>query len=153
MVTMVLPPPSSKIMQNMMRTWGGIGEKNIGRQLGLARIYSTQRPIKRHDNSLQNSPFWKRAHPSVAFRIIVYLKKEHVNFPFKSTSSCSRDRAPLYDVERSHSPINWSRWKPAAGGDHGVGVFLGVLLMCCSLCCARSDDWLILVVLHCLSVG
>ena len=35
--------------------------------------------------------------------------------------------------------------------------FLGVLLvcnmMCCSLCCARSDGWLILVVSHCPSVG
>jgi hypothetical protein len=38
---------------------GGIGEKNIGGQLGLARIYSTQRPIIKHDNSQQNSPFWK----------------------------------------------------------------------------------------------
>jgi hypothetical protein len=59
-------------MQKHDEDMGGIGEKNIGGQLGLARIYSTQWPIKRHDNSLQNSPFWKRAHPSAAFRIIVY---------------------------------------------------------------------------------
>jgi len=45
---------------------GGTGEKNIGGQLGLVRIYSTQRPNKTHDNSLQNSPFWKQVRPSAA---------------------------------------------------------------------------------------
>jgi hypothetical protein len=59
-------------MQKHDEDMKGIGEKNIGRQLGLALIYSTQQPIKRHNNSLQNSPFWKQAHPSAAFRIIVY---------------------------------------------------------------------------------
>ena len=66
-------PPS--LIQNHAKhdeDMGVIGEKNIGGELGLARIYSTQRPIKKHDNSLQNSPFWKRGHPSAAFRIIVY---------------------------------------------------------------------------------
>jgi hypothetical protein len=72
MVTMVHPPPLSKIMQKHDEDMGGIGETNIGGQLGLARIYSTQQPIKRHDNSLQNSSFWKRAHPSAALRIIFY---------------------------------------------------------------------------------
>jgi hypothetical protein len=45
---------------------GGTGKKNIGGQLGLVRIYSMQRPNKTHDNSLQNSPFLKRARPSAA---------------------------------------------------------------------------------------
>jgi hypothetical protein len=31
---------------------GGIGEKNIGRQLGIVLIYSMQRPNKTHDKSL-----------------------------------------------------------------------------------------------------
>jgi hypothetical protein len=43
----------------------------MGGQLGLVRIYSTQQAIKTLDNSLQNSPFWKRARPSAACRIIV----------------------------------------------------------------------------------
>ncbi len=38
-----------------------------------------------------------------------------------------RHRATLGD--RTHL-LFWSRWKPAAGGDHGVSVFLGV---CCLL--------------------
>jgi hypothetical protein len=42
---------------------GGIGEKNIGGQLGLALIYSTQRPNKKQDNSLQNSPFLEASAP------------------------------------------------------------------------------------------
>jgi hypothetical protein len=45
---------------------GGTGEKNISGQLGLVRIYSMQLPNKTHDNSLQNSPFWKQARPSAA---------------------------------------------------------------------------------------
>jgi hypothetical protein len=72
MVTMVLPPSLFEIMRKHDEDMGGNGEKNVGRQLGLASIYSTQWPIKRHDNSLQNSPFWKQARPSAAFRIIVY---------------------------------------------------------------------------------
>ena len=48
----------------------------------------------------------------------------------------------------------WSHWKPEAGGDHGVGAFFRCpACMCCWLCCAQSDGWLILVVSHCLSVG
>ena len=76
MVTMVLPPSLVRNHAKHDEDMGVIGEKNIGEQLELVRIYSTQRPIKRHDNSLQNSPFWKRAHPSAAFRIIVCLKKD-----------------------------------------------------------------------------
>jgi hypothetical protein len=72
MVTMVLPPSLVRNHAKHDEDMGGIGEKNIGGQLGLARIYSTQWPIKKHDNSLQNSPFWKQAHPSAAFRIVVY---------------------------------------------------------------------------------
>ena len=34
--------------------------------------------------------------------------------------------------DRTHL-LFWSRWKPTAGGDHGVGCCL-----CCWLCCARS---------------
>jgi hypothetical protein len=45
---------------------GGTGEKNIGGQLGLVRIYSMQRQNKKHDNSLKNSPFRKQARPSAA---------------------------------------------------------------------------------------
>jgi hypothetical protein len=71
MVTMVLPTPSSEIMPKHDENMGGTGEKNIGEQLGLVRIYSTQQPIKTHDNSLQNSPFWKRTRPSDACRIFV----------------------------------------------------------------------------------
>jgi hypothetical protein len=66
MVTMVLPAPSSKIMPKHDEDMGGTGEKNIGRQLGLVRIYSTQWPNKTHDNSFQNSPFRKKARPSAA---------------------------------------------------------------------------------------
>ncbi len=80
MVTMVLPTPSSEITPKHDEDMGGTGEKNIGGQLGLVRIYSTQRPNKTLDNSLQNSPFWKQARPSVAWRIIVN-KKECINFP------------------------------------------------------------------------
>jgi hypothetical protein len=36
---------------------GGIGEKNIGEQLGLVRIYLTQWAIISHSNPLQNLPF------------------------------------------------------------------------------------------------
>jgi hypothetical protein len=72
MVTMVLPPSLFKIMRKHDEDMWGNGKKNVGGQLGLASIYSTQRPIKRHDNSLQNSPFRKRARLSAAFRIIVY---------------------------------------------------------------------------------
>jgi hypothetical protein len=54
MVTMVLPPPSSEIMAKYDEDMGGIGKMNIGGQLWLVRIYSTQWPIKTHDNSLQN---------------------------------------------------------------------------------------------------
>jgi hypothetical protein len=54
MVTMALPPPSSEIMPKHDEDMGGIGGKNIDGQLGLVRIYSTQRPIKTHYNSLQN---------------------------------------------------------------------------------------------------
>jgi hypothetical protein len=50
-------------------------------------------------------------------------KKERVNFPFKSTSPCSRNCAPLYDVERSHLPINLKSLEAGGGGgNHGVGV-------------------------------
>jgi hypothetical protein len=66
MVTMVLPTPSSEIMPKHDEDMGGTGEKNIGGQLGSVRIYSTQRPNKTHDNSLQNSPFRKQARPSAA---------------------------------------------------------------------------------------
>ena len=34
-----------------------------------------------------------------------------------------------------------------------VSVCAELDVCCCWLCCARSDGWLILVVLHCLSVG
>ena len=90
MVTMVLPTPSSKIMPKHDEDMGGTGEKNIGEQLGLVRIYLTQRPIKRHNNSLQNSPFRKRAHPSAAFRIIVYKKKNMLIFFKKYTAVLQR---------------------------------------------------------------
>ena len=43
------PHLSSKIMPKHDEDMGGTGEKNIGGQLGLVRIYSTQRPIKTHD--------------------------------------------------------------------------------------------------------
>jgi hypothetical protein len=66
MVTMVLPTPLSEIMPKHDEDMRGTGEKNIRGQLGLVRIYSTQRPNKKHDNSLQNSPFWKQACPSAA---------------------------------------------------------------------------------------
>ena len=46
------PPPSSEIMPKHDEDMGGIGEKNIGGQLGLVRIYLTQRTIKTHDNLL-----------------------------------------------------------------------------------------------------
>ncbi len=64
MMTMVLPTPSSEIMPKHDEDMGGTGEKNIGGQLGLVRIYSTQQPNKTHNNSLQNSPFRKQARPS-----------------------------------------------------------------------------------------
>jgi len=35
--------------------------------------------------------------------------------------------------DRTHL-LFWSRWKPTAGGDHGVGC----CCLCCLLCCARS---------------
>jgi len=63
MVTMVLPTPLLEIMPKHDEEMGGTGEKNIGGQLGLVCIYSMQRPNKTHDNSLQNSPFRKRARP------------------------------------------------------------------------------------------
>jgi hypothetical protein len=67
MVTMVLPTPSSEIIPKHDEDMGGTSEKNIGGQLGLVRIYSTQQPNKTHDNSLvQNSPFRKQARPSAA---------------------------------------------------------------------------------------
>jgi hypothetical protein len=66
MVTMVLPTPSSEIMPKHDEDMGGTGKNNIGGQLGLVRIYLTQRPNNTHDNSLQNSPFWKQARPSAA---------------------------------------------------------------------------------------
>ena len=50
-------PPLSKIMPKHDEDMGGISKNNIGGQLGLVRIYSTQRLIKTHDNSLQNLPF------------------------------------------------------------------------------------------------
>jgi len=53
-------------MPKLDEDMGGTGEKNIGGQLGLVRIYSTQRPNKTHHNSLQNSPFRKQARPSAA---------------------------------------------------------------------------------------
>ena len=48
------PPPSSEIMPKHDEDMGGISKKNVGRQLGLVRIYLTQRSIKIHENSLQN---------------------------------------------------------------------------------------------------
>ncbi len=39
MATMVLPPSLFEIMQKHDEDMGGIGEKNVGGQLGLARIY------------------------------------------------------------------------------------------------------------------
>jgi hypothetical protein len=48
MVTMVLPTPSSEIMPKHDEDMGGTGEKYIGGQLELVRIYSTQRPNKKH---------------------------------------------------------------------------------------------------------
>ena len=98
------PPPHPKSCQ----TWWGHGghrRKKIGGQLGLVRIYLTLRPNKTHNNSLHNSPFWKQACPSAAWRIIVN-KKEHVNIHLKITLPCCRDNAPLNNIERSHSPIN-----------------------------------------------
>ncbi len=62
MVTMVLPTPSSEIMPKHDEDMGGTGEKNIGEQLGLVSIYSTQQPIKTHG---------KRTRPSDACRIFV----------------------------------------------------------------------------------
>ena len=46
----------------------------------------------------------------------------------KIRSPCCRDNEPLYDVKRSHSPIKLKSLEAGGGGDHGVGVFLGVLL-------------------------
>jgi len=66
MVTMVLPTTLSKIMPKHDEDMGGTGEKNNGGQLGLVCIYSTQRPNKTHNNSLQNSLFRKQARPSAA---------------------------------------------------------------------------------------
>jgi len=45
MVTMVLPPSLVRNHAKHDEDMGGIGEKNIGEQLGLVRIYSTQQPI------------------------------------------------------------------------------------------------------------
>jgi hypothetical protein len=47
MVTMVLPPSLVRNHAKYDEDMGSIGEKNIGKQLGLVRIYSMQRPIKR----------------------------------------------------------------------------------------------------------
>ena len=49
MVTMAPPPPSSllyEIMPKHDKDGGYISEKNIGGQLGLVRVDSTQWPIK-----------------------------------------------------------------------------------------------------------
>ena len=135
----------------MMRTWG---QKNICRQLGLVRIYSTQRPIKTHDNSLQNIPFRKRASPSAACRIIVNKIKNMLISLLKNASPCCRDCAPPCNIWRSHSPINLKLME--AGGPGGSWCrcfFRCAACMCCWSCCAQSDSWLILVVLNCLSVG
>jgi hypothetical protein len=59
MTTMVPPPPpAAEKMPKHDEGMGGISKTNIGGELGLVRIYSTQRPIETRDNSLQNSPFW-----------------------------------------------------------------------------------------------
>ncbi len=47
-VTMAPPPLLSKIMPKHDEDEGDIGERNIGGQLGLVRIDSTQQPIKKH---------------------------------------------------------------------------------------------------------
>ena len=48
MVTMAPPPLLSKIMPKHDKDGGDISEKNIGGQLGLVGVDSTQRPIKKH---------------------------------------------------------------------------------------------------------
>ena len=42
------PPLFSEIMPKHDKDGGDIGEKNIGGQLGLVRVDSTQRPIKNY---------------------------------------------------------------------------------------------------------
>ena len=33
---------------------------------------------------------------------------------------------------------NWSRWRPASGGDHGAGVFFRLEVVCCGLFAGRE---------------
>jgi hypothetical protein len=63
MVTMAPSPLLSEIMPKHDGDGGDIGEKNIGRRLGLVRIDLMQGPIKKHIYKEQkNHSFCQSAH-------------------------------------------------------------------------------------------
>ena len=92
-----------------------------------------QRTNKKHRYLLKKHTFCPHARRSAAYRIIVNKIKEKLVSHKKlhrRVAVIDIDRATYGD--RTHL-LNWSRWKPAGGGDHGVGVFwklCGVVVVC-----------------------
>ena len=44
---------------------------------------------------------------------------------------------------------NWIRWRPASGGDHGAGVFLGSNRLCVVVCLAERGELPLVFLWHC----
>ena len=61
MMTMVPSPLVQKIMSKHDKDMGHIGKKNFRVQLGLVRVDSTQRTIKKHVYSLKKHTFCQHA--------------------------------------------------------------------------------------------
>ena len=133
-------------------------DEDMGGQTGLVRVDKTQRTIKKHVYSFKKHTFCQRACWSAACgtkiykikNVLISLKKLH-----RRVSEILRHR----ETSGNHThQLIWSRWKPAAGGDHGVGVFFRCCLFCVFGCVVCTTWWLLILSLHlvlslCLSVG
>jgi hypothetical protein len=89
---------------------------------------------KNYRYSLKKHNFCPHARRSAAYRIIVNKIKEKLVSRKKLNRRVTVINIDCATYNNCTHLLNWSRWKPEGGGDHGVGVF-GSCAVCVVVVC------------------
>ncbi len=127
------------LVQNHAKTWWELGRHWRNKHLQISGVSACQFDAmtkKKYKYSLKKHTFCPQAHWSAATRI----KGNKIK---NSLVSCKKLHCRVVQIKINHVTWcnhthleNWSHWKPAGGGGHGVGVF----------CVAQLVLWLCVVV-------
>ena len=143
------PPP---LVRNHAKTWWGHGRhwrKNICGKPGLVRVDKMQRTIKKHVYSFKKKhTFCQRACWSAACRTKSYKIKNVLISLKKIAPPCFRDRAPPWNIRRSHSPINLKSLEASGRGGSWCRCFFRCCLFCVVGCVVCTTWWLLIHFLY-----